>query len=33
MRASTLPDAGDDFFVDWAGVRTNIGMLSWAPQE
>jgi FkbM family methyltransferase len=30
---STLPDAGQEFLVDWSGVKTRIPMLPWAPQE
>lgn len=33
LRATSLPDAGGDFYVDWSGVRTRIAMLPWAPQE
>lgn len=33
LRAPDLPDAGSEFYVDWAGVRTRIAMLPWAPQE
>ena len=33
LRAPELPDAAEDFYVDWAGVRTRIAMLPWAPQE
>lgn len=33
MRAEELPDHDGVFLVDWAGVRTRIGMLPWAPQE
>lgn len=33
LRAEVLPEAGEDYLVDWSGVRTRIGMLPWAPQE
>ncbi|MDI1291059.1 MAG: hypothetical protein PSX37_14045 [bacterium] len=33
IRSNDLPDPGTDFYVDWAGVRTRVGMLPWAPQE
>lgn len=33
VRVSTQPDAEDVFHVDWAGIRTRIPMLTWAPQE
>lgn len=33
IRATDLPDPGSDFFVDWAGVRTRVDMLPWAPRE
>ncbi len=33
LRADDLPDPGTDFFVDWAGVRTRVAMLRWAPQD
>lgn len=32
-RAASLPDPDEVFLVDWAGVRTRIPMLAWAPQE
>lgn len=32
-RAAALPSADDDFLVDWAGIRTRIPMLPWAPAE
>jgi hypothetical protein len=33
LRAPSLPDPGNDFYVDWDGIRTRIGMLPWAPPE
>lgn len=33
MRADRLPDPDPDFYIDWKGVRTRIGMLPWAPRE
>jgi hypothetical protein len=33
MTASELPPHDDVFLVDWAGIRTRIGMLPWAPQH
>ncbi|MFM8351164.1 MAG: hypothetical protein ACKN9D_08835 [Actinomycetales bacterium] len=33
IRAPQLPSADADFRVDWAGVRTRISMLPWAPQR
>ena len=33
LRAEALPEAGEDFFVDWSGIRTRITMLPWAPTE
>lgn len=33
LRCAGLPDAGNDFLVDWMGVRTRIPMLPWAPSE
>lgn len=33
VRAPELPSANAVFLVDWAGVRTRIPMLPWAPQE
>ena len=33
MRASDLPDHEGIYLVDWAGIRTRIGLLPWAPQE
>jgi len=33
VRAAELPSAEEDFRVDWAGVRTRITMLPWAPQR
>lgn len=33
IRSTDLPDPGTDFYVDWAGVRTRVDMLPWAPQE
>lgn len=33
MRASELPPDEGLFLVDWAGIRTRIGMLPWAPGE
>ncbi|MDD2818592.1 MAG: hypothetical protein PHN51_07330 [Candidatus Nanopelagicales bacterium] len=33
LRAQITPDAESHFRVDWAGIRTRIGMLPWAPQE
>ena len=32
-RAIDLPDPEGVFLVDWAGIRTRIPMLAWAPQE
>lgn len=33
LRSTHPADAGVDFHVDWAGVRTRVDMLPWAPQE
>ena len=33
LRAPQIPEPEDVFLVDWAGVRTRIPMLPWAPQE
>ena len=33
MRASQPPAAGQEFYVDWTGVRTRVTMLPWAPYE
>ena len=33
LRDPAPPDAGAEFLVDWAGIRTRIPMLPWAPQE
>jgi FkbM family methyltransferase len=33
MRAPALPDPDPDFYVDWKGIRTRVGMLPWAPPE
>lgn len=33
LGSNELPDAGGDFHVDWAGVRTRVAMLPWAPQD
>ncbi len=33
LRAVDLPDDEGTFCVDWAGIRTRIAMLPWAPQE
>ncbi len=33
VRAPELPDPAQQFRVDWAGVRTRIAMLPWAPQR
>ncbi len=33
LRAPDLPDPGTDFYVDWDGVPTRVGMLPWAPAE
>lgn len=33
VRAPQLPDAGTDFYVDWAGTKTRIPMLSWVPER
>lgn len=33
LRCTNLPDAQDEFLVDWMGVRTRIPMLPWAPDE
>ncbi len=33
LRADHLPDPEPDFYIDWKGVRTRIGMLPWAPPE
>ena len=33
LRAQVKPDSESVFRVDWAGIRTRIGMLPWAPQE
>ncbi len=33
VREQTLPEAGNEFHVDWMGIRTRIGMLAWAPNE
>lgn len=33
IRADELPAHEGVFLVDWAGIRTRIGMLPWAPQE
>ena len=33
VRECELPDSGDDYHVDWMGVRTRISMLPWAPRE
>lgn len=32
-RAADLPAAEDVYLVDWAGIRTRIPMLAWAPQD
>jgi FkbM family methyltransferase len=33
LRATNLPDDEGIYRVDWAGIRTRIPMLPWAPQE
>lgn len=33
VRCADLPDHEGIFLVDWAGIRTRIAMLPWAPQE
>ena len=33
LRDPASPDAGAEFLVDWAGIRTRIPMLPWSPQE
>lgn len=33
IRTADTPPHDDVFLVDWAGIRTRIGMLPWAPQE
>jgi len=31
LREIALPESGDDYYVDWMGIRTRISMLPWAP--
>ena len=33
LRCAQPPDPGEEFFVDWMGIRTRIPMLPWAPSE
>lgn len=33
MRAGDVPASEAEFFVDWAGIRTRMAMLPWAPVE
>lgn len=33
LRCDSPGEAGTEFFIDWAGVRTRVPMLEWAPAE
>ncbi len=33
LRCVDQPEAGTEFYVDWSGIRTRIGMLPWAPRD
>jgi FkbM family methyltransferase len=33
LRLAELPEPGNEFHVDWSGIRTRVDMLPWAPGE